>query len=228
MVLAAGVGERMRPLTDNCPKPLLEVAGEPLLGRHFSALARAGIREVVVNAAYLADQVVAFCGDGSRWGLQIQMSVESEPLETAGGIVNALPLLGDAPFMVLNGDIYIDHPLRWLRGVVLDPGGAFLVLVPNPEHNPAGDFAHDGLQVLAPEAGDRTWTYAGLGVYDPSFFAGCEPGKQPMKPLLDRAIAASGVRGEIWDGDWVDVGTPERLFELDRKLSNAGRDQRYR
>lgn len=226
MVLAAGLGERMRPLTDTTPKPLLSVAGKPLIAYHFEALARAGVRDVVVNVSWLAEQLVDFCGDGSRWGLRITISREPAPLETAGGIIEALPLLGDAPFLLVNGDVYADIPLERLASTRLDQAEGLIVLVPNPEHHPNGDFALDDRRVASPDGAAATFTYSGIGVYQRSFFAGCVPGKQPLRPWLERAIALSALRGEVWHGDWTDVGTPERLALLDRRLRDAGTPHR--
>ncbi|MEE4203790.1 MAG: nucleotidyltransferase family protein [Halieaceae bacterium] len=228
MVLAAGKGERMRPLTDATPKPLLEVGGKPLLAWHFEALASAGYRDVVVNAAYLGQQIIDFCGDGSRWGLDIQMSVEPAPLETAGGIIEALPLLGGGPFVVLNGDVFTEYPLAQLRAVPLKPAGAHLVMVPNPPHNSCGDFAlaeacnepFGGQFKHLSQADDASWTYSGLGVYQADFFQHCERGPRPLKPLLDQAIDRGALTGEIWSGVWTDVGTPQRLAALDQTLSS--------
>lgn len=235
MVLAAGRGERMRPLTQHRPKPLLDVGGKPLLAWHFEALAQAGFKDVVVNAAYLGQQIIDFCGDGSRWGLHIQLSVEPAPLETAGGIVEALPLLGEDPFLVVNGDIFIEYPLAQLRESSLAAAGAHLVLVPNPAHNSDGDFALRQLQTSPAgetdqaarvgrvdrlHQGDTGWTYSGLGVYQACFFHDCERGKRPLKPLLDRAIGRGVLSGEIWHGMWTDVGTPGRLAALDQTLNS--------
>lgn len=224
MILAAGVGERMRPLTEHTPKPLLRVAGRPLLEYHIRALSRAGVCELVINVSHLAEQVRDYCGDGSRWGVRVAYSSEPRPLETAGGIHRALPLLGEAPFLVINGDIWTDYPLaRLLAQRDLAPGRAHLVLVNNPPQHPEGDFclAPDGAlrQRSAPRAG---LTYAGLGVYSPGFFADMVAGKLPLRPLLDAAIAAGRLQGEYYAGAWEDVGTPQRLRELDARLREAG------
>ncbi len=230
MILAAGRGLRMGPLTDNKPKPLLEVAAKSLIAWHIEALAAAGLQDIVVNAAYLGDQLAAFCGDGSRWGVKIQMSMESAPLETAGGIIHALPLLGDEPFVVLNGDIFTDFPLQRLREVVPTDNGAHIVLVTNPEHHPTGDFGlmqnrvlhkHDALQ--------ESFTYSGIGVFQPRFFTEIDEidyetntsgaVKLALRPLLDRTISSGGLTAERWSGRWFDIGTPERLAQLDWLLS---------
>lgn len=223
MILAAGLGERMRPLTDHTPKPLLQVAGVSLIEHHLLRLAAAGYREVVVNVSHLAQQIIAFCGDGSRWGVQITYSPEAVPLETAGGIQRALPLLGEEPFLVVNGDVWIDFPFDAL----LDyrPGlneGAHLVMVDNPAHHPLGDFCLDeqGVVHVRPE-NSMGLTYAGVGVYRPEFFAAMTPGKMPLRPLLDQAIADGRLGGEYHSGQWEDVGTPERLAELDEAVRSA-------
>ena len=171
MVLAAGKGERMQPLTAETPKPLLEVSGKPLLAYHLEALAAAGFKQVVINVSWLAEQIVVFCGDGSRWGLHIQFSLEAAPLETAGGICQALPLLGDAPFALINADVFSDFPLGNLRNVALSPTGAHVVLVPNPPQHQQGDFALEANTVMRGLPTERL-TYAGIGVYQSRFFEG--------------------------------------------------------
>ena len=211
----------MRPLTDTTPKPLLPVRGKPLLAHHIERLREAGFTEFVVNAAHLAEQVAEFCGDGSRWGVHIQISRESVPLETAGGIIQALPHLGDAPFAVVNGDIFTDFPFKTLHEVGVGAGGGHLILVANPEHHPAGDFVLTGRRVhQSPSYKDpeeqalETLTFSGIAVYDPAFFAGAVPGKCPLKPLLDQAIAEGRLSGQYYGGVWSDVGTPERLAAI--------------
>ena len=224
MVLAAGRGERMRPLTDLTPKPLLPVGGKPLIVWHLERLARAGLREVVINHAHLGGQIEAALGDGARWSLSIVYSHEPEgALETAGGIANALPLLGhDEPFLVINGDIYCDWDVSQAVNV-LNPGDlAHLVLVPNPPHHPQGDFSLCGREVAADAAtggGAQSCTFSGIGVYRPQIFAGIRRG-QPAKlaPLLRAAMAEHRVSGELHPGRWVDVGTPQRLAELAAEL----------
>lgn len=217
MILAAGRGERMLPLTREKPKPLLMVGGMPLLEHHILNLKAAGFGHLVVNAAHLAQQIVDFCGDGSRWGVRIEVSLEDEPLETAGGIANALPLLGAAPFAVINGDIWCDYPFNQLHSRLPPDAGAYLVLVPNPSHNPTGDFAlMDGRVALS---GAQTLTFSGVAVYSPGFFTGVDIAKAPLKPLLDAAILADRVRGERYPGTWIDVGTPQRLMDLDHALT---------
>ena len=219
MILAAGRGERMLPLTRHTPKPLLQVGGRPLLEHHILNLKAAGFEQLVINAAYLAGQIIEFCGDGSRWGLGIDVSVEEEPLETAGGIVRALPMLGTEPFAVVNGDIWCDYPFANLVRRVPAPRGAHLVLVTNPAHNLKGDFALSRQDVAMPVAGE-TLTFSGIAVYQPDFFSGVTAVKAPLKPLLDGAIVQRRVTGESYEGNWVDVGTPQRLQELDRLLTD--------
>lgn len=226
MILAAGIGERMRPLTDHTPKPLLPVAGVPLIGCHIERLAAAGCKELVINISHLGQQIMDYCSDGSRWGVSISYSPEDTPLETAGGIHRALPLLGEAPFLVVNGDIWIDYPFD--RLLDYQPAGAVtahLVMVDNPPHHPAGDFQLDDNALLRIRRADATGlTYAGVGVYTPGFFAGMRPGKMALRPLLDAAIPAGRVSGEYHRGQWEDVGTPERLQALDARLRAAGED----
>ena len=194
MILAAGKGERMRPLTDHTPKPLLAAGGAPLLEYHIVRLAAAGIADLVINVAHLGEQVVHFCGDGSRWGVRITYSREEAPLETAGGIVRALPLLGAAPFMVINGDIWTDYPFeRLTQHALRRKEVAHLVLVENPLQHPEGDFQLDQagwVQSLVP--GAVGWTYAGIGLYSVEFFADTPTGKRPFRPLLNAAIAQRG------------------------------------
>lgn len=220
MILAAGVGERMRPLTSHTPKPMLQVGGEPLIAHHLQRLAGAGFSDVVINVCHLAQQIIDYCGNGSRWGLAIKYSPEPEPLETAGGILNALPLLGEKPFMVVNGDVWIDYPFEQLVNFTLaDPESAHLVMVGNPPQHPEGDFILDAQGwVRERPAGTIGLTYAGLGVYAPQFFAGTKPGKMALRPLLDAAISRGCLSGEYYPGHWADVGTPERLEALDAEL----------
>ena len=234
-ILAAGRGERMRPLTDHTPKPLLMVGGKPLIVWHLERLAAAGYKEVVINHAHLGSQIEAALGDGARWGLHIQYSPEPPgALETAGGIANALPLLGNEPFLVVNGDVYCDIDFgRFFQStvrpasasVVLGPAvdsmvtaSAHLVMVANPAHHSGGDFSlNDGRVIYA--NGEQTFTYAGIAVFSPAFFADVKPGTaMKLRPLLDTAIAAGTLTGERHDGCWVDVGTPQRLAKLDTAL----------
>jgi N-acetyl-alpha-D-muramate 1-phosphate uridylyltransferase len=211
MILAAGRGERMRPLTALTPKPLLVVRGQPLIAWHVQALARAGIRQIVINLSGLGGQIRDALGAGAKFGVQIEYSDEgAEPLETGGGIFRALPQLGAAPFLVVNGDTFTDFDFATLA--LTHDALAHLVLVPNPPHHPQGDFAlRDG---LLSDSGAPRYTYSGLAVFTPQFFAGCVPGKFPLLPLLLRAMAQGRLRGELYQGLWSDVGTPERLAAL--------------
>ena len=222
IILAAGRGERMRPLTDATPKPLLEAGGQPLIVRHIEALVRAGIRDIVINHAHLGHLIEAALGDGERFGARIRYSPEGEALETAGGIAHALPLLGDAPFAVINGDIACDYDYARLAPLAGDLRArgllAHLVLVPNPPHHERGDFALQGGRVTA--EGARKFTFSGIGLYDPALFAGIARGaKAKLAPLLRVAMDAGRVGGERHNGLWLDIGTPERLAELDRRLA---------
>lgn len=219
MILAAGRGERMRPLTDEIPKPLLRVGGRALIEHHLSALARAGIREVVINLAWLGGRIRAHVGDGAAFGLSVSYSDEGErALETAGGIAHALPLLGDAPFLVVNADVYTDCPLGSLK---LPRGRlAHLVLVDNPPWHPDGDFALAANGSIGPGAGRRL-TYAGIGVFDPALFADTEAAVAPLAPLLHEAARRGRVSGWHHRGVWHDIGTPERLAALERALREA-------
>lgn len=216
MILAAGRGERMRPLTDHTPKPLLPVAGKPLIQHHLEALKAAGYRELVVNHAHLGGQIEAALGDGSRWGVHIRYSPEGKALETGGGIFNALRLLGDAPFLVVNGDVWSDYEFR--KPALENGQLAHLVLVDNPRHNPGGDFALREGQVL--NRGVPCFTFGGIGVYHPKLFARCKPGAFPLAPLLRAACDRGRVGGELFQGHWIDVGTPQRLQELDQMLND--------
>ncbi|MGE5471099.1 MAG: N-acetylmuramate alpha-1-phosphate uridylyltransferase MurU [Bacteroidota bacterium] len=219
-ILAAGRGERMRPLTDHTPKPLLVAGGKPLIVWHLERLAAAGFREIVINHAHLGAQIEAALGDGGRWGLHIQYSPEPPgALETAGGIAKALPLLGDQAFLVVNGDVYCDWDFN--RARQLADKTAHLVMVANPAHHSGGDFSLDGERVVYAN-GEQTFTYAGIGVFSPALFAGIKPGTvMKLRPLLDAAIAAGTLSGERYDGRWVDVGTPQRLAELDKELRDT-------
>ncbi len=219
MILAAGRGERMRPLTDHTPKPLLQVGNRPLLEHHILCLAQAGFDDIVINVSHLGEQIADYCGDGGRWGVRIRISCEETPLETAGGIVQALPMLGEAPFLLLNGDIWLDYPLQRLRGLELAGRRAHLVLVDSPPQHPLGDFCLQADGLLRQRADSETGlTYAGLGIYDGRWFAPLEPGFAALRPMLNEAIAARLLGGEYYRGQWVDVGTPERLQALDESL----------
>lgn len=216
MILAAGKGERMRPLTLHTPKPLLPVAGQPLIEYHLRALAAAGFTEVVINHAWLGQQIEEHLGDGSRFGLSIRYSPEGEPLETGGGIFKALPLLGEGPFLLVNGDVWTDYDLARLRAPL--PGLAHLVLVDNPGHHGRGDFRLQGTQVVDGDDAPGTLTFSGLSVLHPALFDGCQPGAFKLAPLLRQAMAAGQVSGEHYLGRWVDVGTQERLAEVERLI----------
>ena len=241
LLLAAGRGERMRPLTDHTPKPLLQVRGQPLLAWHLQALARAGVPRVVVNTAWLGGQIPQHFGSvfglhrntGNDFQLPISYSDEARDfggaLETAGGIAQALPLLGDAPFLVLNGDIWCDWDVRRARAAAARNAAcgrlAHLVFVDNPPHHPGGDFRLAGEAVALADPAERpgdNLTYAGIGVFAPAFFAGVPHGAaMKLRPLLDAGIACGIVGGERHAGRWVDVGTPQRLAELDRTLEGT-------
>jgi MurNAc alpha-1-phosphate uridylyltransferase len=214
MILAAGRGERMRPLTDHTPKPLLDVGGQRLIEYHIRNLVSAGITELVINHAHLGEQIETVLGDGSFYGATIRYSVEQQALETAGGIFNALPLLGNAPFIVVNGDIWCDYPFDRLPAQI--DGLAHLVLVDNPPQHPQGDFALQKGKVL--KEGMNKLTFSGISVLDPALFKECRPGAFPLAPLLREAMAAGKVTGEHYRGEWRDVGTPERLHDLDQQL----------
>jgi len=215
MVLAAGRGERLRPITDTLPKPLVAVAGKPLIVYHLEALARAGVRDVVINLSWLGEKIRAALGDGARHGVRITYSEEGPvPLETGGGIHRALPLLGPRPFLVVNADVWTDADFS--RFLTLDEGAdARLLLAPNPPHHSRGDFGLEGGFVVERDS-DRC-TYTGIGMYRPELFAGCEPGKFPLLPLLRRAIAARRLHGELYRGEWLDIGSPDRLAWLDAR-----------
>jgi MurNAc alpha-1-phosphate uridylyltransferase len=217
IILAAGEGRRMKPLTDTRPKPLIKVAKKSLLERHIEGLAGAGFTEIVVNASYFASQIVDFCDDRQFGDARVTVVVEETPLETAGGIVNALPLLGERPFVVVNGDVYTDFPLARLQALDLQDDLAHLVMAPNPEHHPAGDFVLKNGRLLA--RGQPRVTYAGLSVMSPQLFEGMKPGKSALRPLLDTAIIEARLSGQLWSGLWSDVGTPARLRELENKLN---------
>jgi MurNAc alpha-1-phosphate uridylyltransferase len=216
MILAAGRGERMRPLTDHTPKPLLKVGGKSLIVWHLQRLALAGFKEIVINYAHLGQQIEAALGDGSEWGFHILYSPEEKALETAGGIANALPLLGAEPFLVVNGDVFTDVNFSSLK--LQPPNLAHLVMVNNPPQHPQGDFAISAGKLA--ENGDMRYTFSGIGVYHPQLFAEVKKG-EPAKlaPLLREAMAAGLVSAEHYSGVWHDIGTPERLAELDKAMS---------
>lgn len=219
MILAAGRGERMRPLTDSTPKPLLSVNNKPLIEYTVEALVRAGVVDIVINLAYLGEQIEAYLGDGSRYQANIQYSHEGAAgLETAGGIKNALPLLGNDPFLVINADIYCDFPLQSLIQKKVDL--AHLVLVKNPKHNPEGDFSINANQYLN-SLGDKQYTFSGIGLYRPELFANLEHGKSALAPLLKEAMSHQQISGEFYQGLWMDIGTVERLSDLENILINT-------
>jgi MurNAc alpha-1-phosphate uridylyltransferase len=211
MILAAGRGERMRPLTDETPKPLLRVAGRALIDYHLDALIAAGVRDFVVNLSWLGERIRGHLGSGASRGIFIAYSEEGyPPLETGGGILRALPLLGPDPFWLVNGDIFCDYPFG---PKALQPGVlAHLVLVANPDHNAAGDFSLEG--GLVGDAAANRFTYSGIAILDPKLLAGCQAGRFPLAPLLRKAALAGRVSGERHEGTWSDVGTPERLRAL--------------
>jgi N-acetyl-alpha-D-muramate 1-phosphate uridylyltransferase len=215
MILAAGRGERMRPVTDHTPKPLLEVRGKPLIQYHIERLAHAGIVEIVINLAWLGSMIRDYLGDGSRFSVRIDYSEETpRALETAGGIFRALPRLGPACFLVLNGDVFTDYPLA--HAALAPSREAHLVLVPNPPQHPLGDF---GLEHgLAVPSAPLQYTFSGIAVYRPEFFAHCVDGAFPLKPLLLRSMAARRCSAELYTGLWEDVGTVDRLKVLNAPI----------
>lgn len=216
MILAAGRGERMRPLTDTTPKPLLRAGGRALIEYHLEALVRAGIDDIVINHAHLGDRIEAALGSGSRYGARIRYSAEPEgALETGGGIFQALPLLGAGPFLVVNGDVWTDLDYASLPRTF--DGLAYLLLVDNPAHHPDGDFCLDGGRVHVCD-GPRL-TFSGIGLYRAALFRDCRPGRFPLAPLLRDAMAADQIGGAHFQGRWLDIGTPQRLAELDHMLS---------
>ncbi|MGB5828996.1 MAG: nucleotidyltransferase family protein [Pseudomonas mandelii] len=213
MILAAGKGERMRPLTLATPKPLVRAGGVPLIEYHLKALANAGFTEIVINHAWLGQQIESYLGDGSQYGLRIQYSPEGEPLETGGGIFRALPLLGDEAFLVVNGDIWTDYDFSVLHQPIA--GLAHLVLADNPAHHPTGDFTLVDGQVRDGQPDADTLTYSGIAVLHPQLFDCCSAGAFKLAPLLRKAMADGQVTGERLSGHWVDVGTYERLAEVE-------------
>ncbi len=214
MILAAGRGERMRPLTDHTPKPLLKVAGQSLIEYHILNLVAAGITEIVINHAHLGDQIEAALAEGHRYGAQIQYSLETTALETGGGLFNALPLLGDEPFVVVNGDVWSDYPFQRLPERL--EGMAHLVLVDNPAQHSEGDFALSHGKLIADD--ENKLTFSGVSILSPKLFAESEAGAFPLAPLLRQAMAQGQVSGEHYQGQWFDVGTPRRLEALDQLL----------
>jgi len=215
MILAAGRGERMRPLTDKMPKPLLEIAGKALIVYQIEALKSAGVENIVINTGHLGDQIQFQLGAGESFGVQIRYSDEADDLlETAGGIIKALPLLGESPFIVANADIYTDFDYRALPKQL--DSDAHLVLVNNPPHHPQGDFALEKGRVL--EQGNEKLTYSGIGLFHPGFFKNCDPGRSPLAPLLHKAAQANNLTAQHYEGLWSDIGTPVRLEEISRSI----------
>ncbi len=210
MILAAGRGERMRPLTDSCPKPLLEINHKALISYHLESLKRAGIQQVVINVCWLADQITDFVGDGSQFGLKVEYSFEQQALETAGGIVQALHKLDDE-FIVVNADVFTDYDYSQLLEINAD---AHLVLVANPEHNPAGDFAIE--KGLLSNTELLRYTFSGIAAYRKVFFKGLSEGRQALAPLLRRAAEEGRISAELYTGEWSDIGTPDRLQQLNK------------
>jgi MurNAc alpha-1-phosphate uridylyltransferase len=207
----------MRPHTDHTPKPLLQAGGKPLIVHHIERLTEAGFRELVINHAHLGERIESALGDGSRWGVSIRYSRENEALETGGGILQALPLLGPEPFLVVNGDIWSDIDLSALR--LPADRLAHLVLTINPAHNPDGDFSLcDG---LAGNEGQPRYTFTGVAIYRAELFRACEPGRFPLAPLLRQAMDDGLVSGQLHEGRWFDIGTPQRLADLDRMLAQT-------
>lgn len=217
MILAAGRGERMRPLTDHTPKPLLQVGGKPLIVWHLERLADAGFREIIINHAHLGSQIEAALGNGRRWGLSIRYSAEMIALETAGGIANALPLLGEQPFLVVNSDVFTDVDFSKLKNALHKDKLAHLILVDNPPQHLDGDFSLDNDQLALD--GARRLTFSGIAVYHPALFADVEQGHAAkLAPLLRQAIAQGLASAEHYQGKWYDIGTPERLHDLNQEL----------
>jgi N-acetyl-alpha-D-muramate 1-phosphate uridylyltransferase len=220
MLLAAGRGERLRPITDSLPKPLVRVGGRPLIAWHLARLSQAGVREVVINLSWLGDQLRAALGDGREFGVRISWSEEGPvPLETGGGILKALPLLAPGPFLVVSADIWTD--IDFARIGIPEDSRAHLVLIPNPPHHPRGDFALEDGRVVDRET-DR-FTYGNVGIYRSELFDGFNPGRFPLLAALRRGMAARQVSGEIHRGAWCDVGTPERLAGLEKRLQASVR-----
>ncbi len=217
MILAAGRGQRMRPLSDKLPKPLLMVGSKRLIEYRLDALRSAQINECVINVSYQADMIREFLGDGKQWGLSIQYSDEGdEPLESAGGIIKALPLLGADLFVLINADIWTDYDLKLLPTTL--GGLAHLVMVDNPQHNPDGDFCLKSDRLIS--KGTTKLTYSGISVFNPELFKNFIPGRRPLKPILLKAIEQNLVSGEHYRGQWSDIGTPERLRQVQKLLTN--------
>jgi MurNAc alpha-1-phosphate uridylyltransferase len=221
MILAAGRGERMRPLTDKAPKPMMEINNKPLIQYHVENLVQAGILDIVINHAVFGDQIETYLGDGKDFGARIVYSAEGDqPLETAGGIVKALSLLGEAPFLTVNADIWTDFPFQQLLNLSVDQLSnlAHIILVDNPAHNPEGDFSLSDDRVL--NEGDPMLTFSGISVFTPEFFKGCASGRKPLAPMIRQAASHGQVSGGYYQGQWRDIGSPERLQELRQNYSN--------
>ncbi|MEX1196731.1 MAG: nucleotidyltransferase family protein [Pseudohongiellaceae bacterium] len=226
MILAAGFGRRMEPLTLSTPKPLLQVGGRSLIDWHLQRLADSGFIDVVINQHHLGRQLERSVGDGSRWGLRIHWSPEAEILETGGGIHRALPLLGQAPFAVINGDIWTDYDFARLRGALPVGQLAHLVLIANAPHNPGGDFSLDAQGHVGLQQDTERFTFTGISVLDPALFEGVSPGHRRLVDLLFPAVIGGRVSGEVYGGRWHDIGTPERLTALDEALRCGQADSR--
>ncbi len=218
MILAAGRGERMRPLTDSTPKPLLTSAGKPIIQYSIEKLVAAGFKDIIINIAHLGWQIKQKLGNGEQFGARINYSDEGDrALETAGGIINALPLLGEQPFLVVNGDIATEYDFTQLNNKKIDL--AHLVLIPNPTHHPEGDFHLNAQGILSANKQPR-FTYSGIGFYHPALFQHSTPGKLKLAPLLRKAMLNNKVSGELYQGFWMDIGTPERLQEMERYIQD--------
>jgi len=218
MILAAGRGTRMAPLTDHCPKPLIPLCGKPLIVHHLEKLSRAGFRDVIINHAWLGHQIEQALGDGGQWDLRIQYSAETEALETGGGVFQALPLLGSEPFLLINGDVWTDWDYHHASDISLDNDLGYLWLTNNPEHNPDGDFALSDGRV----ENRKSMTFSGISVLSPRLWQSCQPGAYPLAPMLRAAMADGRIAGGDLSAEWVDVGTPQRLAELEARLRSHG------
>ncbi len=223
MILAAGLGQRMRPLTDTIPKPLIPAGGKPLLQYHLEALAKAGVTDVIINLAYLGEKIRAFAGTGEQVGLNIRYAQEPEPLETAGALLNAIDLLGEQPFMLINGDVWTDYPLQQLvQRSVKEDEDAHLILVPNPDFHPTGDFSPNTAGKLENNPSLEKFTFAGISLIHPRLIIRY-PNKRlkfPLGEVLRYGIEQGRISAEIYRGNWSDVGTPERLELLDAQLNS--------
>jgi N-acetyl-alpha-D-muramate 1-phosphate uridylyltransferase len=218
MILAAGRGKRLQPLTDHCPKPLVQVGGKPLIEYHIENLKKAGIDEIVINVSYLAEQIIEALGQGEKWDVKISYSLESPVLEVGGGIFKALPLLGEDPFIVVNGDIWTDYAFNQLS---FSHSLAHLVMVNNPPQHSEGDFAFIEDNKLVRDKTKHTYTYSGIAVISPQLFSGCTLSHFPLAPLLDRAIAQGQLTGEFYAGTWMDIGSYDRWQFLDTLLTKS-------